>query len=77
MLNFEDTIISQYDTAPTLTQLITNINTYIDPTADLDAFYNLIWNVDTAQGIGLGYLGPHRRRRPGDPDIGRQIPRLR
>ena len=57
MENFEQTIISQYADSPSITQIITNFNTCIDPTANLDAFYNNIWNVATAQGIGLDIWG--------------------
>lgn len=57
MQNFDRTIISQYGTSPTLNQLIANVNGYIDPTANIDAFYDLIWNVDTAQGVGLDIWG--------------------
>ena len=51
------TIISQYANSPILTQLIANIAEYIDPAAKLNAFYNLVWNVDTAVGYGLDVLG--------------------
>jgi hypothetical protein len=51
------TILSQYANSPILTQLITNFFQYIDPTANLDSFYDLIWNVDSAQGYGLDIWG--------------------
>ncbi|WP_431068211.1 DUF2612 domain-containing protein [Ralstonia holmesii] len=57
MFNVEQTILSQYANSPTLVQLIKNIDDYIDPSADIDAFYNLIWNVDTAAGMGLDIWG--------------------
>lgn len=57
MLNVEKTIISQYANSPTLTQLIENMNAYIDPRANMLAFYNFVWNVDTAQGFGLDIWG--------------------
>lgn len=57
MQNVEQTIISQYGTAPTLNQLIQNMNGYIDPSADLDNFYNAVWNIETAIGFGLEILG--------------------
>src|SRR6266446_8680457 len=57
MRDFDKTIISQYSNSSILTQLITNLNTYIDPSADLEAFYTLIWNVDTAVGYGLDVWG--------------------
>lgn len=57
MLNFEETICSEYANSPTLLQLITNMNDYVDPRTNLINFYNLIWNVDTAVGFGLDIWG--------------------
>lgn len=57
MRNFETTILSQYANSPTIVQLITNMNAYLDFSANLDAFYNLVWNVDTAVGYGLDVWG--------------------
>lgn len=57
MDNVEATILSQYANSPTLVQLIQNMNGYIDPSADIDAFYDLIWNVDTATDKGLDIWG--------------------
>jgi hypothetical protein len=57
MRNVEQTIISQYGNSATITQLIQNMNDYIDPRADIDNFYSFIWNVDTAQGFGLDIWG--------------------
>jgi len=57
MQNPEQTVISQYGNSPTLLQLITNFNTYIDPQANLNSFYDDIWNVATAQGYGLDVWG--------------------
>lgn len=51
------TVISQYANSPTLMQLISNMNAYIDPSADIEAFYEMVWNVDTAQGFGLDTWG--------------------
>lgn len=33
------------------------MNAYIDPTANIQAFYDLVWNVDTAVGYGLDVWG--------------------
>lgn len=55
--DFTPTIISQYANSPTLNQLISNFAGCIDPTVNLDAFYNLVWNVDTAVGYGLDVWG--------------------
>lgn len=57
MENFEQTILSQYANSPTIVQLITNMNAYIDPKTNIDNFYNLMWNIDTAVGYGLDVWG--------------------
>lgn len=57
MLNVEQTIISQYGNSATITQLIRDMNQYIDPRADFDNFYSFVWNVETAQGFGLDIWG--------------------
>lgn len=57
MKDFERTIISQYANSPTLVQLVQNMDSYIDPQANLDAFFDFVWNVDTAQGFGLDVWG--------------------
>ena len=57
MKRVEDTIISQYGNSPTLLQLIRDMDQYLDPTADLDAFYSFVWDVETARGFGLDIWG--------------------
>jgi hypothetical protein len=57
MINVERTIISQYGNSATITQLIRDMNDYVDPRADFDAFFNFVWNVETAQGFGLDIWG--------------------
>lgn len=57
MRDVSKTIISQYANSPTLLTLIESANQSIDPRINIDAFYNLIWNVDTAQGYGLDVWG--------------------
>lgn len=57
MINVEQTIISQYANSPTILALIRNMNGYIDPGADIDNFYNIIWNVDSAEAFGLDIWG--------------------
>jgi hypothetical protein len=57
MLDVKRTVISQYGQSPTIRQLIDDMNEYIDPTVDMAAFYNLVWNVDTAVGFGLDIWG--------------------
>jgi len=57
MIDVEQTIISQYGASPILNQLIQNMNAYIDPSANINSFYNMAWNVDTAEGWGLDVWG--------------------
>jgi hypothetical protein len=57
MINYRDTIISQYANSPTIGALIASMNDAISPDADIDAFYDFVWNVDTAQGFGLDIWG--------------------
>lgn len=55
--DYWDTIISQYANSPIITQLIGNMNAYLDLSANLDAFYDNIISVATAQGYGLDCWG--------------------
>jgi len=55
--DFNKTIISQYANSKTINQLIYNMSQYLDPTVDIKAFYDYVWNVDTAQGFGLDIWG--------------------
>jgi hypothetical protein len=55
--NYWDTIASQYANSTILTTIIKNINSYIDPTFNLEQFFDYIWNIDTAQGYGLDVWG--------------------
>lgn len=55
--DWEATVISQYQTSPTLLQLIANMESYIDPLTNLDAFYVDIWNIYSASGYGLDVWG--------------------
>ena len=55
--NFWDTIISQYANSAILTQLIANMDAYLDQTENFDNFFDDIWNIDTAQGYGLDLWG--------------------
>jgi hypothetical protein len=51
------TCINQYANSTTIDALITNMAQYVDPTANFDAFYDTIWNADTAVGAGLDTWG--------------------
>src|ERR1700761_7121438 len=57
MQDVERTILSQYSPGPIVRQMIANMNDCIDPSADIDAFYDLVMNVDTAEGYGLDVWG--------------------
>lgn len=57
MIDVERTIISQYANSPTICSIISSINEWIDPRADIQAFYDYVWNVETAQGLGLDIWG--------------------
>ncbi|MGA1801488.1 DUF2612 domain-containing protein [Rhizobium sp. HT1-10] len=51
------TVISEYANSPILTQLVLNIDAYLDPNANLNSFYDLVLNLDTAVGYGLDRWG--------------------
>lgn len=51
------TIISQYANSAILTKLIENMDEYVDQTANFTALFDMIWNVDSAQGYGLDVWG--------------------
>ena len=53
----DETIQSQYAASPTITALVTAFNARIDPSADIQLFYDCIFNVATAQGVGLDWWG--------------------
>lgn len=51
------TIISQYAASPTIVQMVESMSQWLDPAADIEAFYDLVWNVETAVGWGLDVWG--------------------
>jgi hypothetical protein len=57
MINVEQTVIGQYANSPIMLQLINNMNSYVDPTVNLQSFYTQIRNVLTATGYGLDVWG--------------------
>ena len=57
MIDVERTIISQYANSATIVQLVKNMNEYVDPRADFGAFFDYVWNVESAQGFGLDIWG--------------------
>jgi Protein of unknown function (DUF2612) len=57
MKNWRQTVISQYNNSPTLIKLLSLINDWISPDANMEAFYTLVLNVETAVGYGLDVWG--------------------
>jgi len=57
MQTWKDTILSQYANSPVLLTLIKSFNDAIDPAANIDAFFDNVWNIETAQGSGLDIWG--------------------
>lgn len=57
--NFDwwQTVISQYANSTRFITLLENFNSYIDQTVNLDNFFDLMWNIDTAVGYGLDCWG--------------------
>jgi Protein of unknown function (DUF2612) len=51
------TFVSQYANSPRMLALINDWNADIDPSVDLDNFFNAEWNVSTASGWGLDVWG--------------------
>jgi len=57
MQNYLDTVLSQYANSPALMSLISSFNSAVDPSANIDAFYDNVWNIQTAKGYGLQVWG--------------------
>lgn len=57
MIDVEQTIISQYANSPAILALIQGMNECLDQRANFQAFYDFVWNVDTAVGFGLDIWG--------------------
>ena len=57
MQNIEPTILSQFSNSPIILALLESYNLAVDPSNELDGFYNNIWNIDTATGWGLDNWG--------------------
>lgn len=50
-------MIAQYANSPIITQLAQNFSEWLSQTANFDAFYGLIWDINSAQGYGLDVWG--------------------
>jgi len=51
------TVISQYANSPILTGMIERFNAAMDQTSNMENFYDMMWNITTAQGYGLDVWG--------------------
>jgi hypothetical protein len=52
-----DTCLAQYANSPIITGILDAFAKYLDPTANLDLFFDMVLNIETAQGHGLDVLG--------------------
>ena len=50
-------ILSQYESSPTITTLLSDWNEDIDPRLNLRDFYEYVWNITTATSYGLDIWG--------------------
>ena len=57
MLNWDQTLLSQYCDSPTLKGMLESFNEAVSPNTDIGLFYANIWDVNTAVGNGLDIWG--------------------
>ncbi|MEL7747735.1 DUF2612 domain-containing protein, partial [Enterobacter cloacae] len=57
MINVADTILTQYADSPKLKSLIYSFNEAVGIEGFLDDFYDVIWNIETADTYGLDVWG--------------------
>lgn len=57
MQNWSETLLNQFAGSPTITALIQSFNDAVDPSANIAAFQQYIWNVNSAVGYGLDVWG--------------------
>lgn len=55
--DWRQTVISQYANSPSLLRIIEDFSNCVDQNTNMQAFYDLLWNVDTAVGYGLDVWG--------------------
>lgn len=53
MQNPAQTLAGEFANSPVIAQLVENFNDYFSPDANLEQFFNLVWNIETAEGYGL------------------------
>lgn len=54
---FVETLMSQYANSPKIVSMLNELGRSIDPSKDIQGFYNIAWNLATAQGFGLDIWG--------------------
>jgi hypothetical protein len=54
---WQDTILSQYANSPRMLGLVSSFAAAVDQGDELDDFYDMLWNVQTATGYGLDVWG--------------------
>lgn len=57
MQNWQQTVYAQFANSPAINTILDGFNQAIDPSANIDAWYDNIWNVQTAVGYGLDVWG--------------------
>lgn len=57
MKNWLQTTLAQWQNSEELISLLSAIDNWIDPSTNFENFYNLLWNLDTAEGYGLDVWG--------------------
>ncbi|HDJ1441592.1 TPA: DUF2612 domain-containing protein [Serratia rubidaea] len=57
MKNVAETVLAQYAASPRLNGLINSFNEALSPDKFINDFYDLIWNIDTAETYGLDVWG--------------------
>ncbi|NHB93163.1 DUF2612 domain-containing protein [Photorhabdus cinerea] len=55
MENMGATILAQYAASPKLNSLIRSFNAAVSSAEFINTFYDLIWNIDTANTYGIGF----------------------
>lgn len=63
---------SQYSASPNICGILETFRSNISPRADIDLFYDVVFNIISAQGVGLDLWGNivHMKRSVADPDTG-------
>lgn len=55
--DYTQTVLSQYATAPTMSALLASMSAWFDARADIDNFFDYVFNLASAQGFGLDLWG--------------------